>query len=69
MKKVLLVLGFTLVIISIYYLFNLIIYLQKSYDITNYGYGILTGKIILLIIGIFLIYFGFKNGKKKTKSP
>jgi len=63
MKYLLILLGAVFTITSLYYFIKLIYYLLKSFEITDYGYGILVGNIIILIIGGALLYFGIKRKK------
>ncbi len=63
MKYILLIIGILLILISLFYFSKLIYYIIHSYELTNFGYGILVGKIIILIVGISLIYFGIKKKK------
>jgi len=64
-KKILLIIGIILTLISLFYFIKLIYFIMNSYEFTNYGYGILIGKFIILLIGILFIYLG----TKKRKSP
>jgi hypothetical protein len=63
MKYVSIVIGFILVAIGVVYFVELAKLLQESYEFTNYGLGILAGKTILLLLGIFLVIWGIKKSK------
>jgi len=67
MRKLLIVAGILLIILALYYFFRLTYYLLNSFEFTNYGYGILIGKILLFIIGVVLLYSGIKMKKKQDK--
>lgn len=67
MWKLLAMTGVLLIGVALFYFLKLASYLLNSYEFTDYGYGILTGKILILISGIILLYLGF-NIKKKQKS-
>jgi uncharacterized membrane protein len=60
MKNFLRITGFLLVFIS---LVALIKYVFDYKILSEYGKGFLLGKAVLLIVGVLLIYFGFKKGK------
>jgi len=62
-KKILLIIGIILTLISLFYFIRLVYFLINSYVFTNYGYGILFGKFIILLIGILFIYLGTKKRK------
>lgn len=68
MKKLLIIAGVILIAVALFYFFRLAYYLLCSFEFTNYGYGILTGKILLLIVGIVFLFSGIKM-KKKPQSP
>ena len=68
MWKLLILTGVVLTGVALFYFLKLAIYLLNSYEFTDYGYGVLTGKIGLLIVGLILLYLGFKM-KKKQKHP
>jgi len=61
MKKVALIIGIVLSLIGFFQGFR---YFFDYKTLTHYGKGYVWGSIFLLIIGLVLIYFGFK--KKKT---
>ncbi|MGB0391655.1 MAG: hypothetical protein ACPGD5_08805 [Salibacteraceae bacterium] len=63
MKYVLIVIGVLLFVTSGIYFFKLIGLLNESYEFTNYGLGILLGKSILLVFGVFLIAKGINKFK------
>ena len=65
MKFILIASGVVLTLISLVYFFRLIFYIGNSYQITDFGYGILVGKTIFMIVGILLIYFGIRKKKYK----
>ena len=64
MRKLLTIAGVLLIAIALFYFFRLVYYLLNSFEFTNFGYGILTGKILLLLIGIVVLYLGIKMKKK-----
>ena len=66
--RLLMIAGVLLVTVSFYYLIRLAFLLLSSYEFTDYGYGILTGKILLFVVGVSLLYFGISI-KKKQKKP
>jgi len=68
MKNLLIIIGAILLTIALFYFFRLTYYLINSFEFTNYGYGVLTGKILILIIGVVFMYLGIKM-KKNKKSP
>jgi hypothetical protein len=59
--RILRIIGVVFLVFTVIYFIRLFFYLYKSYEFTNYGYGILTGNIILFVIGILLIYFSNKR--------
>ena len=63
MKVILIGLGIIFTAISLIYFFRLLFYIAYSYQLTDFGYGVLVGKSIFLIAGILLIYFGIKKKK------
>ncbi len=63
MKKFLTITGIILIAISLYYFIRLANLLLNSYELTGYGYGLLAGKVIILLAGILLLYFGIKMKK------
>ena len=67
MKYVLILLGIGLIAHALLYFIKLFDLVMNSHEFTNYGLGILAGKLILLVIGIFLMSLGIK--KFKNKSP
>ena len=60
MKKVLFVIGIIIILIS---LISILPYIFDYSDLSRYGKGYITGKAILLLIGIGLLIYG---KKKKT---
>jgi len=68
MWKFLILTGIILIAIALFYFFQLAYYLSNSFDFTNYGYGILTGKVLILIAGIIFLYLGVKIKKKQKSS-
>jgi hypothetical protein len=68
MKILFIILGAILTLSSLYYFYGLIELLSISYEFTGYGYGILAGRSFLLILGIVLLYLGFRRKPKKAKS-
>jgi hypothetical protein len=66
MKTLLIVVGALLIITSLYYFARLIFLLLNSYEFTDYGFGILAGRFILLALGILLLYLGIKRKSKTT---
>ena len=67
MWKLLILTGVLITGVALFYFFKLATYLLNSYEFTDYGYGVLTGKIGLLIVGVTLLYFGFKMKKKQKR--
>lgn len=64
MKKVIFYIS---IVLAIYHLFSLIRILTNDLErLTTYGYGFLTGKIILLVIFILIAYLT-RNKKEKIK--
>ena len=61
MKKIILILGILFTAFSLFYFVRLIYFLINHYQLSDYGYGILVGKFVILLIGIFLIYFDLKR--------
>ncbi len=59
--------GVVLIILALFYLLRLAYYLYHSFEFTDYGYGILSGKLLILASGVLLVYFGIK-AKKKQRS-
>ena len=64
MKYILLVVS---VILIFYPLYAIISCIRSFNSLTNYGYGVLTGGIILLITGCLSMYFTIKLFKQKRK--
>ena len=60
MKKVALIIGVVLSLIGFFQGFR---YFFDYNTLTHYGKGYVWGSIFLLIIGLVLIYFGFKRRK------
>jgi hypothetical protein len=67
MKYILVLIGIGLIAYALLYFIKLFDLLMNSHEFTSYGLGILAGKLILLVIGIFLLSLGIK--KFKNKSP
>lgn len=65
MRKLLIIAGILLITISSFYFLRLVYYLLNSYEFTNYGYGILTGKILILVTGVVFLYLGIRMKKKQ----
>ena len=68
MWKVLVIAGIFFIALALFYFIKLAYYLINSYEFTDYGYGVLTGKAIFLIIGTLLLWFGFKMKKTQKKN-
>ncbi len=51
------------IVITLISLFSILPYIFDYSDLSKYGKGYITGKVLLLLVGIFLIIFG---KKKKT---
>ncbi|MFK7981842.1 MAG: hypothetical protein AB8G86_17810 [Saprospiraceae bacterium] len=58
MKKTLLIVGILITLIS---LFSILPYIFDYSDLSKYGKGYITGKVLLLLIGIALIVIGKKK--------
>ncbi len=67
MWKFLILAGVFFTAIPVFYFLRLAYYLLNSFEFTNYGYGILTGNLILLITGVLFLHFGIKL--KRNKKP
>ncbi len=65
MWKFLIIAGVIFATMAVFYFLRLAYYLLNSFEFTNYGFGVLTGKIILLITGVVMVYFGIKMNKNK----
>ncbi len=64
MWKLLILFGVILVTIALFYFLQLAYYLLNSFEFTNYGFGVLSGNILLLTIGVIFLYFGIKIKNK-----
>jgi hypothetical protein len=65
MKTFLIVVGAIIILISLPYFFRIVYLLfYNTYEFTNFGYGILAGRIIMLIAGFLLLYLGVKYKKR-----
>jgi len=64
MWKLLMLFGVILVTIGLFYFLQLAYYLFNSFEFTNYGFGVLSGKILILTIGVIFLYFGIKIKNK-----
>ncbi|MEM6764232.1 MAG: hypothetical protein AAF655_04895 [Bacteroidota bacterium] len=62
MKKILFYLGLFLTLIS---LFSVLQYVFDYEILSAYGKGYLWGKLLLLVLGIVLIYFGRRKTSEK----
>lgn len=62
MKKIVLVLGILILLISF---LSLRSYILDYAILTQYGKGYIWGNIILVSLGIFMIYIGIKKNKVK----
>lgn len=62
MKKVILILG---IIISIIGIASLFPYISDYSDLSNYGQGYVTGKILIAIIGVVLVVIGLRKPAHK----
>lgn len=67
MKYVLIFLGIGLIAYALLYFIKLVDLLMNSHEFTNYGLGVLAGKIILLVLGIFLMFLGIKKLRQKNQ--
>lgn len=67
MKYLLITLGVVLISNALIYFIKLPSLLSKSYEFTDFGYGILAGKFILLLLGITLFVLGIKKKKKSIQ--
>ena len=63
MKRVFIITGIILILISIIYFTKLFYYIFNSFVLTDFGYGVLVGRIIILLLGITFIYLGLKRNK------
>ena len=68
MWKFLIIAGVFFAAMALFYFLRLAYYLLNSFEFTNYGYGVLTGNVILLIAGVLFVYFGIKMKKNKKTS-
>lgn len=62
MKKILFIAGLFIVVLALTALASYIVDYQ---DLSAYGKGYIWGKVILLLIGIFFIYWGKKKRPRK----
>jgi hypothetical protein len=62
MKYNLLILSIILIVYPIYAIIKCICVFDS---LSNYGFGVLTGGLILFTIGCILMYFSIKSFKKK----
>lgn len=67
MWKLLIILGIFFTAIAIFYFVNFGYYFFNSFEITNYGYGVLTGNLVFLITGGICLYYGFKLKKRTSQ--
>lgn len=65
MRYVIILFGTYLIINALVYFIKLSELLSNSYEFTNYGFGILVGKLIFLFMGITLMFFGIKRIRAK----
>ncbi len=65
MRKMLIFIWFTLIAIALLYYLQLAYYLLYSYKLTNYGFGLLIGKILILVFGVMILN-SFIKIKKET---
>lgn len=65
MRYVIILFGTYLIINALVYFIKLSELLSNSYEFTNYGFGILAGKLIFLFMGITLMFFGIKRIRAK----
>ena len=65
MRTLIIIVGVLLIAVALFYFLRLAYYLINSFEFTDYGYGVLTGKILLLIIGVVILYIGIKMKKKQ----
>lgn len=65
MRTLIIIVGVLLIALAFFYFLRLAYYLINSFEFTDYGYGVLTGKILLLIIGVVILYIGIKMKKKQ----
>ena len=65
MRNLMIIGGVFLIILALFYLLRLSYYLYQSFEFTEYGYGILSGKLLILASGVLLVYFGIKAKKKE----
>jgi len=64
MSKLLIALGVILITIAVFYFIQLAYNYLNYFEFTNYDYGVLTGKILIFLIGLLAFYFGIKTKKK-----
>lgn len=68
MKRLLIIVGVFLMAVASYYFLNFAYYFFKSFEITSYGYGVLTGNLILFIAGGTCLYIGFKLKRRSLQN-
>jgi hypothetical protein len=64
MRTFIIIAGILIITLSSVYFFKLAYLLYNSYEFTDFAYGILAGRIIVLAAGILLLYFGIKMKKR-----
>lgn len=67
MKYILVLIGIGLIGYALLYFIKLIDLLMNSHEFTNYGLGVLAGKTILFVLGIFLMSVGIKQLRQKNR--
>ena len=68
MKYVVIIAGAILVVSALIYFVRLLTYLLESYEFTEFGFGILAGRVVMLVIGALLIRWGIRMKQAKSVS-
>ena len=65
MKKILFIIGIIIISVS---LISMLPYIFDYSDLSKYGQGFVTGKVLLLLLGILLFIYGKKKKPAHNKA-